>query len=277
MTRTDLHIHSTASDGQLTPSEVVDLALHLQLDCIAITDHDTTAGILAAQQAADGRVRIIPGIEIGARSADMKVDILGYCIDPQHSGLQQRLEAFRLNRQQRGQQIVERLNQLSVALEWSHVVALAGGENVGRPHIARALVEAGHVRTTTEAFERYIGSSQPAYVPRVTLTPEEAIRMIHSAGGAAVLAHPVYVRNFPVVIEHLVPAGLDGLEVAYPQHTPEIEAHARQLAQQYGLVMTGGSDFHGLDMPDKAMLGSTLAPEGAVDALFARARQYARL
>lgn len=274
MTRADLHVHSTASDGTLTPVELVRLARQLQLDSIAITDHDTTTGVQAAQQAADGRVSIIPGIEIGARSADAKVDILGYYIDPHHTDLQQRLESFKLNRQQRGQMMVERLAEMGVVVQWSRVVALAGGDLVGRPHIARALVEAGYVSTTKEAFDRYIGSSQPAYVARVTLSPEEAVSMIHAAGGAAVLAHPVFVRDFPVVVEQLAAVGLDGIEVMYPQHTPEIEAQARQLAERYGLVMTGGSDFHGLDMPDKAMLGSTLAPEGAAEALYARARQY---
>jgi hypothetical protein len=137
--------------------------------------------------------------------------------------------------------------------------------------VARALVEAGYVADTREAFDRYIGRSGPAYVARETLSPEEAIELIHLAGGVAVLAHPIYVPDFPAVVERLVPAGLDGIEVYYPAHSAEIETRARELAGMHHLVMTGGSDFHGLNVPGKAMLGSALAPPGCVEALRERA------
>ncbi len=217
---------------------------------------------------------LVPGIELGAIDDGTRIDILGYYIDDENQNLQRALDHFQANRADRGQAIVAALDRLGIHLEWTQVVAQAGREAVGRPHIARALVDAGYVESVPDAFARYIGQGQPAYVARETLTPEAAIDLIHVAGGAAVLAHPVFVPDFPAVVAQLVPAGLDGIEVNYPQHTPEIEAQARQLAQQHALVMTGGSDFHGLDAPGKAMLGSTLAPVGSVEALEQRAQRY---
>lgn len=272
--RADLHAHTTASDGQQSPEEVVHLATQAFLNVIAITDHDTTAGIAPAQLAAGGLIEIIPGIEIGSRTRDDVIDILGYFIDPQHADLQARLEFFRRNRSERGQQIVERLAQLRVPVDWARVLEIAGGDTVGRPHIAQAMVEAGHVESVKAAFDRYLASDRPGYVARQTFSPEEAVALIHAAGGAAVLAHPVYVRDFPTVVERLVPAGLDGIEVYYPDHTPDIEWCAGELAQHFGLIMTGGSDFHGLNMTGKAMLGAALAPPGAVEALRERSRRY---
>lgn len=272
--RADLHAHTTASDGQQSPEEVIRLATQASLDVIAITDHDTTAGIAPAQSASYGLIKVIPGIEIGSRTHDDEIDILGYFIDPAHAELQARLEFFRRNRTERGQQIVERLGQLGVPVDWERVLAFAGGDTVGRPHIAQAMVEMGYVESVKAAFERYLGSDKPGYVARETLSPEGAIELIHAAGGVAVLAHPVYVRDFPSMVERLVPAGLDGIELHYPDHTPEIEACARELVQRFGLIMTGGSDFHGLNMTGKAMLGTAIAPPGAVDALRERSLRY---
>ncbi len=270
----DLHAHTTASDGQLSPPELVHLARQCKLDVVAITDHDTTSGVLPAQLAALGDIEVIPGIELGARDATHHVDILGYFIDDKHPGLQQRLEQFRMDREQRARTIVDRLAQQGTPVNWERVVVLAHGDNVGRPHIAQALVEAGHARSMTEAFEHYIGSKSQAYVPRQTIAPAEAIDLIHAAGGVAVLAHPVFVRDFPAAVADFVAVGLDGIEVYYPDHTPEIEAQARALAERYQLIMTGGSDFHGLNVPDKGMLGSVIAPDSAVATLRKRANRY---
>ena len=270
MTLADLHVHTTASDGQLTPEAVVALANQYKLTAIAITDHDTTSGVV---QVSDSLLTIIPGIELGALEGERKIDILGYFIDVDHTGLQQHLARFQTDRYQRGRAIVDRLAVLDLPLDWDRVLGFAQGEAVGRPHIARALVEAGYVRSVPDAFERYIGSNRPAYVPRSAPTPEEAIQLIHDADGAAVLAHPVFVPDFPTVVERLVPVGLDGIEVNYPEHTPEVSDCARELARKYDLVMTGGSDFHGSDA--KPMLGAALAPDGAVEALRERA-SYSR-
>lgn len=274
MTRADLHVHTTASDGQSSPAAVVALAHQLQLDTIAITDHDTIAGVTPAL-AHSSTVTIVPGIELGARDGTDAIDILGYFIDIHHTGLQDYLTVFQDDRQQRGRAIVERLAQLNIPVAWSLVTAFAGGDTIGRPHIAQALVEAGYVQTMNEAFERYIGAGCPAYVARQTFSPEAAIQLIHDAGGVAVLAHPIYVKDSASMVERLAAAGLDGIEVCYPEHTPEIEAQARDLARQYHLVMTGGSDFHGPGV--KAMLGATLAPEGCVEALRERAGRVKRI
>lgn len=274
MPRADLHVHSSASDGQQSTAEILQLARQQALDAVAITDHDTTAGLRGFNSAVD--LTLVPGIELGAIDQGQRIDILGYYIDIDNSDLQAALARFQANRKDRGQQIVAALDNIGVHLEWAQVVALAGREAVGRPHIARALVEAGHAEDVPDAFARYIGEGGPAYVARLTLSPEAAVELIHAAGGVAVLAHPVYVTDFPQMVERLVPAGLDGIEVCYPAHTQELETQARQLALKYDLVMTGGSDFHGLDAPGKAMLGSTLAPEGGVEALRARSARYGR-
>ena len=264
MTCADLHVHTTASDGQLSPEAVVALAHQQQLHTIAITDHDTTAGVNPAL-AHSHDLSVIPGIELGSRDENHAVDILGYFLDIHHPGLQQRLNAFQQGRQQRGQAILTRLAEIGVPVDWARVMNFAQGDTIGRPHIAQALVEAGYVQTMTQAFESYIGDGRPAYVARQTFSPEEAIQLIHDAGGAAVLAHPVFVKDFPAMVERLAPAGLDGIEVFYPAHTPKIKVRARHLARQFDLVMTGGSDFHGPGV--KADLGAALAPEGAVEAL----------
>jgi hypothetical protein len=268
VTRADLHVHTTASDGQLSPEAVVALAHELQLHTIAITDHDTTAGVEPAL-AHRNELMVIPGIELGSRDGEDSIDILGYFLNIQHPGLQQRLHQFQQDRQQRGHKILARLHDLGLPVDWARVMAFAGGDAIGRPHIAQALVAAGYAATMTEAFERYIGNGRPAYVARQTFSPEEAIQLIHDAGGAAVLAHPVFVPDFPAMVERLVPAGLDGIEVCYPAHTPELEAQARDLARRFDLVMTGGSDFHGPGV--KADLGAALAPDGCVEALRERA------
>lgn len=272
MPRADLHVHSSASDGQQSTTEILQLARRLALDAVAITDHDTTAGLRGLHSAVD--LRLVPGIELGAIDQGQRIDILGYFIDIEHDGLCEALARFQANRKDRGQQIIAALARIGIELEWARVVALAGRESVGRPHIARALVEAGYADSVPDAFERYIGEDSPAYVARLTLTPEAAVTLIHEAGGAAVLAHPVYVPDFAAMVERLVPAGLDGIEVFYPAHTREIETQARQLALRHDLVMTGGSDFHGLGAAGKAMLGSSLAPEGCLEALESRARRY---
>ena len=266
MPRTDLHVHTTASDGQTSPEAVVVLALQHHLDTIAITDHDTTDGV---ELACDSRLTVIPGIELGAYDGPHKVDMLGYFIDIHHAGLQRCLQEFQMSRLLRGQEIVRRLQAGGIPLVWEDVAALANGGAVGRPHVAQALVNAGYVQSLTDAFKRYLGSHGPAYVPRAAFSPEQAIQLIHEAGGVAVLAHPVFVRDFAAMVKWLVPAGLDGIELNYPEHTDTIKAQIRDLAQTYDLVMTGGSDFHGPGV--KSMIGTALAPPGAVEALRERA------
>lgn len=275
MTRADLHTHTTASDGQLTAVELVALAKQVGLSALGITDHDTTGGIVAARQAAGETLRIIPGVELSAEDASGDVHMLGYFLDIENPGFQRELEQFRVRRYFRAQVMVEKLAALGMPLAWAQVEAFANGGAIGRPHIARALHEAGYVSSVKEAFDRYIANDGPAYVARKRLSPEEAIELIHSAGGAAVLAHPVFLADYRAMVLRLLPAGLDGLEVVYPKHAPKLEGELRALARRYNLVMTGGSDFHGLNFPGKAMLGSVEPPAEAIEGLQARASQYA--
>lgn len=270
MLRAELHAHTNASDGQYTPAELVALAREQGLELLAITDHDTTAGIAPARLAANGQLIILPGIELSAEDGGEDAHMLGYDFDPDDAGLQAALADFRARRDARAREMVARLNALGVPVAWERVDALAAGGSVGRPHVARAMVEAGAVETVREAFDQYLHNGGPAYVARQRLSPEEAIALIHRAGGAAVLAHPGLLANWRAMIERLIPAGLDGVEVAHPKNSADVRLELRGLAARYGLIMTGGSDFHGRAVSD-AMLGSITPPDGAVAAIYERA------
>jgi predicted metal-dependent phosphoesterase TrpH len=275
--RVDLHLHTTASDGQLSPTELVQLAREHGLEVIAITDHDTTNGIDEAQQAAQGSPVLIPGVELSADDDGVDVHTLGYFMDFHAPAFQERLARFRDDRLHRGRRIVEKLDALGLPLDWARVEAIAGGGAVGRPHVARAMVEAGYVQTVKEAFDRYLFTGGPAYMARERLSPEGAIELIHSVGGVAVLAHPGLVAHYErLVVERLVQAGLDGIEIVHPDNPPAVEQRARELALQYGLIMTGGSDFHDLAWVEEtgdSMIGSVTPPDGCVEALRARAEE----
>jgi len=268
----DLHLHTTASDGRLTPSEVVQLALERGLTAIALTDHDTTDGVAEAQAAAAGTgLEVIASVEINTESDAGDVHFLGYFVDPDDAAFQNHLATLRDARLGRARRMAEKLAALGMPLDWERVQAIAGEGAVGRPHVARALLERGYVATLGEAFEKYIGHEGPAYVPRYRLTPEEAIAAIQAAGGVAVLAHPAEAGTIPL-IPRLVAGGLDGLEVYYPEHTPEDRDTLLALAEQYGLAVSGGSDFHAPDDPHHAPLGSVWVPPEAVEELRKRRR-----
>jgi predicted metal-dependent phosphoesterase TrpH len=264
-------MHTTASDGVLSPEVLVQLARKRKLDVIAITDHDTTGGIGTAQAESNGIPIVIPGIELSAEHQGADVDILGYCIDPTNTILQSRLALSRKNRITRAGAMVERLADLGAPVRMERVLELANGGSVCRPHIARALVEAGHVEGLQDAFERYLGNGAPAYIPGNKLTPGEAIDLIHTAGGVAVLAHPALVPNYAALIEMLIPLGLDGVEVAHPKNSNPVRANLRGIAKKHDLIMTGGSDFH---RPEADSLGSVTPPAGCVAQLRARAEVY---
>ncbi len=275
--RVDLHLHTTASDGQLSAPALVQLAREQGLDVIAITDHDTTNGIEAAQQAAHESPVVLPGIELSAEDAGGDVHVLGYLMDIHDPGFQAQLARFRDDRLNRGKRIVERLAELGLPIDWTRVTEIAHNGAVGRAHIARAMVQAGYVTTVKEAFDRYLQVGGPAYVGRRRLSPEAAVELIHSAGGVAVLAHPGLVAGWEsLLVNRLIPAGLDGIEVVHPDNPQSVQERARELAQQYNLVMTGGSDFHDLawvEREGQSMIGSVTPPEGCVEALRARAAE----
>ena len=274
MPKIDLHTHSTASDGQLSPSELVQAARDLGLTTIALTDHDTTAGVAEAQAA--GRelgVEVIAGAEINSEGEYGDVHFVAYCVDPANAALQDKLLSIRDARVGRARGMLNKLAEMGMPVAWERVLAIAGdASSIARPHVARALLEAGHVATVQEAFDKYISNDGPAYVHRLQLSPQDVIDTIHDAGGLIVLAHPPRAGTLDL-IPMLHDMGLDGIEVYYPDHTPDEIAMLRKIAAERGLLMTGGSDFHGWDDGVHANLGATHVPPECADRLRERARR----
>ncbi|MBI2188243.1 MAG: PHP domain-containing protein [Acidobacteria bacterium] len=244
----DLHLHTTASDGRCTPSELVDRAANARLTTIAVTDHDTTAAIDEVQRLAAGRgIEAIAGIEITAIDRGRDVHMLGYFLDPRDEALVRFLSEQRAARVARAHAIGERLAALGMPIDLGPLFARAAADSrrsIGRPLIARALVEAGYVADTQEAFDRWLGSGCPAFVPRTGAPPDAVVAVIHQARGLASLAHPGKLRREPPIAP-LVEAGLDAIEVFHPDHDAALVERYVGMARQFGLLMTGGSDFHG--------------------------------
>ena len=266
--RIDLHVHSTASDGTLSPAAVVAEARAHGVGILALTDHDTMGGVAEALAAGEAEgVRVIPGVELNTDSPAGEVHVLGYCIPPEDEAFTALLERRSRARIERAHKMVQRLHELGMPIAFDHVLRLAGGGNIGRPHVARALVEAGYARNVREAFDRWLYRGGPAYVPRDRLTPEEAIAAVKAAGGVPVLAHPGRIAD-QSVIEELIAAGLEGLECFYPEHSPEQTERYLALARKHGLLVTGGTDFHGPGSTHDTVIGSVSAPaEGAAELL----------
>ncbi|HEV2527317.1 MAG TPA: PHP domain-containing protein [Thermomicrobiales bacterium] len=269
--RADLHTHTSASDGLLAPAQLVALAAQRGLGAIAITDHDTVDGYLQARELSDLRLRLVPGVELSCAVDGVDVHILGYGFDPLDTELVALLGQRSGQRLDRAAEIVERLQSLGVPVSMERVRAIAGSGTVGRPHIARALVEAGHVSTVGDAFARYLANGRPAYVERPVLTPERAIAALHRAAGVAVLAHPLYSPTYRDFLPALVESGLDGMEVHYPDHNDATRARLGALAERYGLIQTGGTDFHAdFGRPGRA-LGDVTVPVAVIDRMAERA------
>lgn len=238
----DLHSHSTFSDGQLTPTALVALAARRGVTHLALTDHDTMAGLPEAHAAgAEHGVTIVDGVELSVW-AGKELHLLGYFVDADHPALSARLAARATNRVDRVYAICAKLAALGKPVDVDAILASADG-NPGRPHIARALIDAGHVRTHNEAFQRFLGNGQPAYVPTGRLEIADAIALVHAAGGVAVLAHPG-VEGVDAQIEGFVQAGLDGIECHHPAHDKAQAHHYQVMADLFGLCVTGGADFH---------------------------------
>jgi 3',5'-nucleoside bisphosphate phosphatase len=264
----DLHSHSTASDGALAPAEVVETAVRAGLTAMALTDHDTLAGVAAAKEAgARLGVRVIAGVELSLMDGEKEVHMLGLHI-AQVEVLQAELEAVRDSRKSRAEQIVAKLNALGVPLTVDAVLAQAAGGAVGRPHIARALIAGSWVRDQREAFDRYLGAGRPANVEKQRITIADGIRLIHDCGGLAVIAHPGGDGRRERV-EPLVALGLDGLEVIHPGHSAEDTLRIGTLADFFGLVKSGGSDWHGATSGPR-VLGGMRVPEEWLDLQDAR-------
>lgn len=248
----DLHLHSTCSDGTCTPAELVELAVAEGLSAAALTDHDTMEGVPEFVAAARGRIRAIPGVELSAEDDRGPVHILAYFPDPVTT-FEPTLHAQRADRESRNREILKRLDGWGLPLTYEEVRACAAGGVVARPHIADALVRRGHVADPATAFDRWIGDGKPAYVARRALTPDMCVRAVREAGGISVLAHPATLGgSLPEQhrrVRELADAGLDGLEVYYPTHTPAQTRRYRAWARELGLAPSGGTDFHGARRP----------------------------
>lgn len=244
----DLHTHTSTSDGILSPEELVDKAFQLGLAGIAVTDHDTVAGLSQAinqQQKYYGSFEVIPGIEMNAEKDDCEVHILGYFIDYLDDRLHTRLEELKTSRLNRAYEMVRKLRNMGYNITFEQISQIAKSDLIARPHIAQALVQNNDVFSIREAFDKLIGRGRPAYVPRYKFLPEEALNLIKAAGGIAVIAHPGLIKNQSLINE-VIAAGIQGIEVYYPDHTPEQIEKYEKLAVKHGLLMTGGSDYHGL-------------------------------
>lgn len=253
----DLHVHTTASDGVLSPIEVICLAENCRLTGIAITDHDTLDGLEQARRYVTSkklRIDFIPGVELNTDYGNDEVHILGYYVEDKTGALSNRLGEIKSERYLRAQRIVSRLEELGIHIDFEDVKRMASDDLIGRPHIARALCNQGYASCEQEAFDLYIARGKPGYVPRYKFTPEEAINLVKSVGGIAVLAHPGLIQD-PAKIHQIIDWGIEGLEVYYPEHTQTQRNQLLRLALENNLLITGGSDFHGTGAANRSKLG----------------------
>jgi len=276
--RIDLHLHSTASDGSFPPETVAAMAASNGVTVMSLTDHDTLDGIPAARARAEGAgIRLISGVELSVSENGSDVHLLAYGFDPLDAPLVTAVARYREGRRERAVKILARLKGLGIRISMDTVDEIAAGAAIGRPHVAEALLRDGHIETFNEAFQRYLGHHAPAYVPKRVVTLEEASSIVRDAGGVTILAHPGTLNR-----DHLIPAwarrGLDGIEVWHSKHdAPAVERY-RGFAQLHGLLMTGGSDYHGERTPD-ATIGGVPVPESILGPLdeACRTRRVARV
>lgn len=262
--RIDLHTHSTASDGTLSPVALVELAAQRGIAVLALTDHDTTAGVDdATRTGAPLGVTVIPGIEFSTDVPSGEVHILGYGIDPQHAGLQEATAAFRASREERALRMLDRLRAVGIDVPADLLPAPGPGGSIGRPHVARALIAMGVVCSVDEAFDRFLAAGRPAHVARFRLAPEHAVQIVTAAGGLPVLAHPRSAADLDDLLPRLIGAGLRGLEAFYGEYAQDEREVLAAVAAAHGLLTTGGSDYHGPDGREGRDLASVELPNVA--------------
>jgi len=271
----DLHLHTHFSDGTYHPEELAGHARRHGLSAIALTDHDSVEGCAPMRAACDQLgLEFIPGAEFTAEHEGVELHLLGYFLNTQHARLLRELARFQGIRQNRIREMVARLNDLRVPLQSQAVFALANCRSPGRPHVARALVKAGFCRTLDEAFDRFLKKRRPAWVPKCKMSATEAIALIHEAEGLAVMAHPGLNHN-DKLIPKMAAAGLDGLECFHTRHSPATSEHYLGLARQHALLVTGGSDCHGMNR-GRPLIGSVRLPYRYVALLKERVAQLSR-
>lgn len=271
MGNADLHIHSTMSDGLLSPEDIVNWGVKKGLTAISITDHDSISGIeCAADYSKDKNIEVVPGIEMSTEYNNVEVHMLGYFIDYKSSLLCGMLEKLKMSRVERAKLMIKKLNDLgiNITIDYIHEIA-RNAQSVGRPHIARALIKLGYCSSIEEAFDKYIGYNKPAYVERYKLSPFEALEIILNSGGAASIAHPGLIINIDrlLLIKKLKGWGLSGIEVYHTKHTNEDVVYFSSIAEKLNLIPTGGSDCHGLMENSGPILGSVTVPYESVKKL----------
>jgi predicted metal-dependent phosphoesterase TrpH len=276
----DLHSHTTASDGSYSPTDLVHHARNVGLAALGIADHDTVDGLEeATAAAAESGLELVPCIEISVDYPKGEFHLLGYYVDYQNPDFLGRVRYLQDNRANRNAVMVRKMHDAGFDVTMEEIEAESGGGQVGRPHVARVLMRKGYVGSVQEAFDQYLADGKPLHVPKVKLAPDEAIELVHQAGGVAVVAHPKYM-GYPTEEElagelaRLRDAGLDGLECYYSQHSEAETAQYLRLAERFGFVVTGGSDFHGVSKPD-VPLGVVYQGRGADDALLAKLKAAA--
>ncbi|MDQ3283178.1 MAG: PHP domain-containing protein [Acidobacteriota bacterium] len=268
----DLHTHTYHSDGTRSPREVVDKARLHQIDILAISDHDNLAAYFEIKTYADSQgVTLIPAIELSCAYDGVDVHVLAYSFDAHDERIETRLRGFRETRQRRGYAIVERLQQLGYAISAKRVDELAAGGAVGRPHVARALVEAGHVSSVSEAFDKLLGTGKPANVEKERFAIDEAVALIHSAGGLTSVAHPTLYPDHETLIPKLLDAGIDAIEVMHPDVDKWSRERYTHMARFRGKFTTGGSDDHG-SVKKTETLGTVRVPESMIGPIMERVR-----
>ena len=267
--KADLHTHTTCSDGFHTPKELIDLARKKNIEVLSITDHDSVNAVKeAVQYSTDCGIEIVPGVEISTDIRDTEVHILGYFIDPENKELEHYLIFFREERYKRAIRIVEKLNVLGLQINMEDVLEYAKNSAIGRPHIAQALLANNQVNSYYEAFNKYLGNHAPAYEKKVHLSPQSAFKIISDAGGLSFIAHP---GNMPdILIKELIEAGVDGIEVVHPSHSVHQVSFYRGIVNEYFLLESGGSDFHGGKREDDKNLGTFYTSSKVVDQMRTR-------
>jgi predicted metal-dependent phosphoesterase TrpH len=273
----DLHLHTLASDGRLSPTDLVNLVANKGLKVVAISDHDTTEGLAEAYQAAAAfpDLQIIPAIELSTDIPGDEIHMLGYFLQYEDEEFQAILSRFRAGRVERGRAMVEKLAALGKPVEWERVQAIAGDGSVGRPHIALAMVEAGYFKEPKEAFYEYLGRNGLAYAERQKMTPTEGVEMLARVGGSAVLAHPANLADLDTKVTELKEAGLVGMEVHYAMYEPDTIARLLDVAERHDLIPCGGSDYHGLGNSGEQLPGLLGPPMETVERLAEVSRKLA--
>lgn len=254
MNTVDLHTHSTYSDGTFTPKELIAYAKEKGLSAIALTDHDTVAGVSEAiSYGAEYGIEVIPGIEVSTEYEDTEIHIVGLFVDVNNKELLSALDNFRLGRQNRNKEMVDKLNAIGVNINYNDVLANAGGGVITRAHIAQEIIKKGYALSNNEVFDRYIGKNKPAYVKRKVMTWQDTISLIVKSGGIAVLAHPLLYKlsdkRLEMIVSQLSANGLGAIEAYYSTHSPRDVKYIKELALKNRLKLSGGSDFHGTNKP----------------------------